>query len=72
MSKVWIDDFKLSEIGVWAVVVNNRVVANHIGHPETYANPWAEEFNISLVQHSNERGRPKIGSTWTGDRFING
>lgn len=67
-----IDTLKLKEIGVWAVVLNGFVIANHIGHPEMYVSPFPDDFNISLIQHSNERGVAKIGNRWNGEKFING
>lgn len=70
MSKTILDILKPKEIGVWAVVLNGFVVDTHIGHPELYNSPLANEFNISLIQHSSDRGTAKIGYIWTGERFI--
>jgi hypothetical protein len=66
-----LDILKPKEIGVWAVVFNNYVIENYVGHPELYNSPFPDEINILLIQHSSERGQPKIGSIWNGDKFIN-
>ena len=67
-----LDILKPKEVGVWAVVLNGYVIDTHIGHPEMYVSPFPDEFNISLIQHSNERGVSKVGSIWNGEKFING
>lgn len=67
--KTLIDEFKFSELTVWAVVVNNIVVAVHTGPPELYKHPLSEVLNIKLIEYSDGRGFPKVGDIWDGERF---
>lgn len=64
------DQIEKKDWSVWAVVINNIVVFNHTGHPELYINPFPDEVEVSLIQHSKDRGWAKKGYIWTGERFI--
>ena len=64
-----IENFTAKELTVWAVVINKIVAATHVGPPELYNNPLSEEYDISLIQFSQDRGFPKIGDLWDGERF---
>jgi hypothetical protein len=58
--------YTTKELTVWAVVFNKTVIDTHIGPPETYQN---DEFDVALVQYSNDRGFPSVGDIWDGERF---
>jgi hypothetical protein len=62
-------NFTNKELTVWAVVVDNIVVNQHIGPAETYNNPLSEIVDIKLIQYSDGRGFPKTGDIWDGERF---
>jgi hypothetical protein len=63
--------YSAKEAMVWAVVFNTIVIDHYIGPPDNFKSILDEMgYDISLVQLSQDRGRGKIGSTWTGERFI--
>ena len=64
------DQIEKKDWSVWAVIVNNTVMFAHTGHPDLFVNPFPDDVNVSLVQYSLERGVPKVGDIWTGERFI--
>lgn len=64
------DQIEKKDWSVWAVIVDNFVIDNHTGHPELYVSPFPDDIEVSLVQHSKDRGRAQIGNIWTGERFI--
>lgn len=55
---------------MWGVVIGNTLINTHTGPPELFINPFPDDMKVSLVQYSMERGVPKVGDTWTGERFI--
>ena len=64
------DSLKPKEITVWAVILNNRVISMHIGHPELYHSPFPDNIDVSLVEWDNEfRGHAKVGDIWDGHKF---
>lgn len=64
-----LDDFKSKELSIWAVVIGKAVIDTHVGHPELYVSRFPDEIDVKLIQYSHERGFPKKGDIWDGERF---